>query len=145
MDVINKEDVQKLVIDLRNNGGGVSTILNDFIKKISKSKMNQNGKIYVIIGRKTFSSAVLNVIDLKKNTKAIFVGEPTSGKPNHYGEVKKFKLPNSGLTIKYSTKHFNNYDNDDSEFIPDKEITASIKDYINNVDPVMDYIIKGGR
>ncbi len=145
MDVINKEDVKKLVIDMRSNGGGISTILNDFIKEISKSKLNEKGKLYVITGRRTFSSAVLNVIDLKKNTKAIFVGEPTSGKPNHYGEVKKFKLPNSGLTIKYSTKHFNNYDKDDSAFNPDKEITVSIKDYVNNVDPVMDYIIKSSN
>lgn len=142
MKIINTEDVQKLVIDMRNNGGGISTILDDFIKEISKSKLNGEGKLYVIIGRKTFSSAILNAISFKKETKAIFVGEATSGKPNHYGEVKSFKLPNSKMTIRYSTKYFTNYDKDDSSFIPDKEIHMSIDDYINGVDPVMKLILE---
>lgn len=139
---INKEQVEKLIIDLRDNRGGDSRVLNKFIKEISKSKLNKEGSIFVIVGRETFSSAILNAITLKKNTKAIFVGEPTSGKPNHYGEVKKFKLPNSQTTIRYSTKYFNNYDKDIPSFIPDKQIELSIDDYINNNDPIMDYIIK---
>lgn len=142
MKVINTQDVQKLVIDMRNNGGGISTILDDFIKEISKSKLNEEGKLYVIIGRKTFSSAVLNTISFKKETKAVFLGEATSGKPNHYGEVKGFKLPNSKMTIRYSTKYFTNYDKDDSSFLPDKEIHISINDYINGVDPVMKFILE---
>lgn len=143
MDLINKEDIQKFTIDLRNNGGGNSTILDKFIEEISKSKLNKEGKLFVIIGRKTFSSAILNAVDLKRNTKATLVGEATSGKPNHYGEVKKFKLPNSKITIRYSTKYFKNYNKEDYSLVPDREIQLSIKDYINNVDPVMDYIIKG--
>ncbi|MCY6957989.1 S41 family peptidase [Clostridium brassicae] len=142
MAAIEKEQVKKLVIDLRNNRGGSSRVLNGFIKKISKSELNKNGKIFVIVGRETFSSAILNAISLKQDTKAIFVGENTSGKPNHYGEVKKFKLPNTNTTIRYSTKYFNNYDKDISSFIPDKKIELSINDYINNNDPIMDYITK---
>lgn len=142
MNCINKEQAEKLVIDLRNNRGGSSPVLNKFIKEISKSKLNRDGGIFVVVGRETFSSAILNAITLKKSTKAIFVGEPTSGKPNHYGEVKKFKLPNSQTTVRYSTKYFQNYDKDIPSFIPDKEIQLSINDYINNHDPIMEYIIK---
>lgn len=141
MDFINNNDVEKLVIDIRDNGGGSSPILDNFINDISKSKLNEEGKIYVVIGRKTFSSAVLNTISLKQKTKAYFVGEATGGKPNHYGEVKRFRLPNSKITVNYSTKHFINYEKDVETFVPDKVIELTVDDYIKNYDPVMQYIL----
>jgi hypothetical protein len=142
MELVNNDDVEKLVIDMRDNGGGRSRILKGFINELSQSKLNKEGKIFVIVGRKTFSSAILNTISLKKKTKAIFVGEPTSGKPNHYGDTKAFRLPNSKINVKYSTKYFNNYDEDIETFIPDKIIELTIDDYINNNDPIMKYIDK---
>ncbi len=39
-------------------------------------------------------------------TNPILVGEPTGGKPNSYGEISSFLLPNSGLVVNYSTKYF---------------------------------------
>ena len=42
----------------------------------------------------------------QNDTEAIFIGEPTGGRPNHFGEVKSFNLPNSGLSVRYSTKYF---------------------------------------
>ncbi|MCM1989384.1 S41 family peptidase [Oceanirhabdus seepicola] len=142
MEAINNKDVEKLVIDIRNNGGGSSPILNNFIDELSNCKLNQKGKLYVIVGKKTFSSAILNAISLKQKTEAIFIGEPTGGKPNHYGEVKSFKLPNNKVRVKYSTKYFTNYDEDIDSFIPDKIIELTIDDYINNNDPILDYIRK---
>lgn len=142
MESINNKDVEKVVIDIRNNGGGSSPILNDFIDELSNCKLNKKGGIYVIVGRSTFSSAILNAITLKQKTEAIFIGEPTGGKPNHYGEVKSFKLPNNKVTVKYSTKYFTNYDEDIDSFIPDIIIELTIDDYINNNDPILEYIRK---
>ena len=36
----------------------------------------------------------------------MLVGKPTGGAINHYGEVKTFTLPESGLYASYSTKLF---------------------------------------
>ncbi|MBU5485831.1 peptidase S41 [Clostridium sp. MSJ-11] len=141
IDIINKNDIEKLVIDIRDNGGGSSRILNEFIDEISKSDINKKGKIYVVVGRKTFSSAILNAMSLKEKTEAFFIGEPTGGKPNHYGEVKSFKLPNSKITVRYSTKYFKHSDEDLKSFIPDKIIEPTVENYINNIDEVMKYII----
>jgi len=89
-------------------------------KKLAKQKnINKKGKLFVIIGRKTFSSAVLNTLDFKKHTNAIIVGEETSGKPNHYGEIKSFELPNSKLKVYYSTKYFKHYEKDIETIRPD--------------------------
>jgi hypothetical protein len=142
MNVINTKGVEKLIIDIRNNGGGNSMILENLINEIGKSELNKKGKLFVIIGRRTFSSAILNAIELNNNTDAIFVGEPTGGKPNHYGEVKSFELPNNKITVRYSSKYFKNYDKDMDTLVPDKNIELTIEDYINNVDPVLEYILQ---
>lgn len=80
-------------------------------------------------------------IALKENTNAILYGEPTGGKPNGYGEVRRFTLPNSKLIINYSTKYFESKIENDS-LMPDHVIEPSISDYINGIDPVMEEILK---
>ncbi len=62
--------------------------------------------MYVLIGRETFSSATLNALDFKEMTDAVFVGEDTKEKPNHYGEIRGPTLPNTRLKVGYSTEYF---------------------------------------
>ncbi len=139
---VDKNPVEKLVIDLRNNGGGNSALLDSFINKLKKNKkLNQEGKLFVIIGRETFSSAILNAASLKNKTTAIFVGEPTGGRPNHYGEVKYFRLPNSQMYVTYSTKYFTYFKEDVPTFVPDIAVELSIDDYIHGKDPVLETIL----
>lgn len=75
-------------------------------------------------------------------TQAIFVGEETSGKPNHFGEIKLLELANSGLKIQYSTKYFKNSETDLKTITPDYTIEESFKDFIKGHDPVYDWVIK---
>ena len=103
--------------------------------------LNQRGHFFVVIGRKTFSSAVINAVDLKKQTQAIFIGEPTGGKPNSCGEVNTFILPKSGLAIKYSTKVFKLIEDDLPSFTPDISAQISSSDYSAGQDPVLDAIL----
>ncbi|UWG96506.1 peptidase S41 [Dehalobacter sp. DCM] len=143
-DFVQSHEVNKLVIDLRQNRGGISTILDPLIKEVKKSSFNQQGKLYVIIGKDTFSSAVLNAVRFKKDTKAYFVGEATGGEPNHYGEVKQFKLPNSEITIRYSTKYFHWLDEDVDTLKPDQVIEESFAAYQAGTDPAMEWIATKG-
>jgi hypothetical protein len=140
---INEHNVDKLVIDLRNNLGGNSQLLDEFIKDIEHcEKINKKGHLYVVTGRETFSSALLNLFSLKGKTKAIFIGEPTGGKPNCYGEVEKFKLKNSGITICYSTKYYRTIQNDRLlDFLPDINLEVSIDDFLLGNDPCLEYIL----
>lgn len=140
---INRNPVEKLIIDMRNNSGGDSTLLDEFIDYVSEcEELNKKGKLYVIVGRDTFSSALLNVFSLKEKTNAIFLGEPTGGKPNCYGEVKRFKLINSKLTVCYSSEYYELIDDDSIlAFYPDVEIEVTALNYINNEDPIFNYIV----
>lgn len=139
---LEENDVEKFIFDVRYNPGGSSPQGTYLVKQIAKiESINKKGKLFVVTGRKTFSSAVLNTIDFQNYTNAIFVGEPTSGKPNHYGEVKRFILPNTKLGINYSSKYFTYAKEDTDSFYPDYEIKPSFNEYLNGVDPVYDWIV----
>jgi C-terminal processing protease CtpA/Prc len=134
---------EKLVIDMRNNTGGNSTLLDPFIDSLAKCDLiNQHYRIFVIIGRDTFSSALLNVFSLRNKTQAILVGEPTGGKPNCYGEVLRIRLEQSGLRISYSTKYYHLIEDDlMPSLYPDVQKEYAIQDYIGLSDPCMEYIL----
>ncbi len=94
---LRQHDVAKMVIDLRENPGGDTTLVKPLIAGIIQSKINQHGKLFVIIGRRTFSAAMNTSVFLERNTEAIFVGEPTGSSPNFVGETIPVRLPYSGL------------------------------------------------
>ena len=137
-----KANIERLVIDLRNNGGGNSELFQGFLQWLRTfDRLNQPGRLFVIVGRDTFSSALLNTYYLKINTKAIFLGEPTGGKPNCYGEVQYLSLHHSGLYIRYSTKYYDLVDDDDLlSFMPDIPFAVTFADYLANIDPCLEWI-----
>lgn len=140
--LVEEKTVKKLIVDLRDNGGGDSSVFNPFFEELKKHpEINNNKMLYVVTGRKTFSSAVLNAVDLKKNTDAAFIGEPTGGKPNHYGEVRTMKLTNIGVDVSYSINYFDYSEIDTESFIPDIIIEPSINDYCNEKDAVLESIL----
>ena len=131
-------EVEKVVIDMHHNTGGNSELFKPFLQWLSANEsLNQRGKLFVVVGRDTFSSASLNMFFLKYNTEAIFVGEPTGGKPNHYGEVKYLELRHSGLYIRYSTKYYHLIEDEQLSFVPDIELPVSFDDYLMGIDRCM--------
>jgi len=140
---ITKHSIDKVVFDIRFNGGGNSSQVTEFVVKFAKIlEKNAETKIYVILGRHTFSSAILNAMDFKLITNATFIGEETSGKPNHFGEVKSFQLPNSGIKVNYSTKYFKRTDGKVSTISPEIKLESSFSDFDHGIDPAYEWIKK---
>lgn len=141
IETINEKPIKKVIVDLRYNGGGSSPQGTEFVKKLSGvTKINQKGIMYVVISRHTFSSAIINTLDFKKFTKATLIGEETGGKPNHFGEVKKFNLPSSKINVFYSSKFFRMVDKDVNTINPDIKIEESFKDFQAGIDPIYEWI-----
>jgi len=142
-DFVDANPVDKFVLDLRNNGGGNNTLNVPVVVGLIKTKINKRGKFFVITGRETFSAAQNLVNQLEKYTEAIFVGEPTAGHPNHYGDNRPFTLPNSGLTVRASTLWWQDLDPRDERQWTAPEIAAelSFSDYKNGKDPAMQAVI----
>ena len=132
-------NVEKYVIDVRDNGGGNSSVISPIFNLLD-GITNISGKLFVITGRHTMSSSLLNAITLKQRYNCTLVGEATGGKPNSYGEVLTFALPNSGMTVQYSTKYFIMVTGDPESLSPDYNVEITSQDYINGRDPVLEFI-----
>lgn len=140
---LNRQSINKVVFDLRFNGGGNSRQGTAFIEKYARFlEAHPTMKTYVIIGRRTFSSAILNVMDFKRLTNAVIIGEETAGKPNHFGEVRKFQLPSSGISISYSTKYFQRTGDNEQTIAPEITADASFSEFSHGIDPAYEWIKK---
>jgi tetratricopeptide (TPR) repeat protein len=100
---IDDHPVDKLVLDLRWNSGG-----NTFLELpllhglIANRKINRRGRLFVIVGRKTFSAAQNGATMIDRHTEAIFAGEPTGSSPTFVGESVEFQLPYNKLLANVS-------------------------------------------
>jgi hypothetical protein len=103
---VDAHPVERLVIDVRHNGGGDEGPFWSFVNRLAKHPLNEEGRLYVIVGRGTYSSAVLNAAMLQRKTDATFVGEPPSSTLDHYGQFNTFVLPNSHIRVYCSTAYF---------------------------------------
>lgn len=96
-------EADRLVIDLRDNGGGNNMLIEPLRRLIIKSRFNRAGGIYVLTSPQTFSAAQNFATRLERETAALFVGEPTGGSPNHFGDPKFAAAEQSGLVYIVST------------------------------------------
>ena len=140
---IDRAAPKRLVIDLRQNGGGDFFEGRKHLVNPIKSRpaVNQKGRLFVIIGRRTFSAAMVNAIDFRKETHAILVGEPIGERPNSYSENDEMTLPNSRLVVSYSTRYYKFVDEDVPAVMPDQRIDPNWPDFRAGKDPVMEWIL----
>jgi hypothetical protein len=96
-----------LALDLRDNRGGDNTLDDAIVRGAIRTKrLWEPGRFFVLINTGTFSAASNLVTLLERWTPAIFIGEPTGGAPNGYGDPKRTVLPNSGLTVRVSSLYW---------------------------------------
>jgi tetratricopeptide (TPR) repeat protein len=131
--------VSKLVLDLRLNRGGNGTLNPPLLVSLIKArKLDGPGRLFVIIGRSTFSAAQFLVNDLERYTQAVFVGEPSGGKLNSYGDSRKITLPHSGLTVRVSIYWWQEEPWDTRQWkAPDVAAELTSAEYRANVDPAL--------
>jgi len=136
--------VDRFVLDLRWNTGGNNYLNKSLLLGIIKSnKIDQRGKLFTIIGRRTFSASQNLVNDLENYTNTLFVGEPTAGNPNFYGDPTSIVLPNSEITVRVSTLWWQDLDSRDTRKWtgPHIAVELSSEDYFTNNDPAMKTIL----
>ena len=140
-DFIDSNDVERLVLDVRLNGGGNNYKNKPIVTGIIRSeKINKVGSLFVIIGRRTFSACQNLVNELDNYTNAIFVGEPTAENINFYGDNRPVELPNSKLTARLSFAWWQDkpqWENDDW-LAPHLAVDMTFEEYQTNQDPVLD-------
>lgn len=143
-DAIAKFPVDKLVVDMRNNNGGDTYLNEPLLAAIAcNARVNRTGRLFVIIGRRTFSAAMNAASYFGRFTKAIFVGEPTGGKPNAPGDETPFALPYSGIVVNLSDRYWQgSWPDDFSDFrAPEIPVPQTFADYRAGIDPAMRAIV----
>ncbi len=133
----------RLVIDLRRNGGGDFTKVREILlPPIARHPLlGVRGHLYVLTGPQTFSAAMTNAVDFRKDARAILVGLPTGARPNGYQEGDEFTLPKSRLVVGYSTKYYRFQDQDTPGVIPDQRVESTWAAYREGRDPALEWVL----
>ena len=141
---IETQHPSRVVIDMRQNPGGNYTLVREHLiyRLQFMAWLNRPGGLYVITGRETFSAAMTNVTDFRRETAAILVGEPTGARPNGYQELATFTLPNSQLRVSCSILHYRFQENDLPAVMPDQRIDPSWTAFREGRDPAMEWILQ---
>jgi hypothetical protein len=130
-----------VVIDLRQNGGGDYKVgrrymVSEATKRAGKVKM------IVLVGARTFSAAMVNAIDFRKDAHALLAGDTIGEKPNSYSENDEMTLPASHLVVSYSTRYYKFVPDDAPNVIePDQRIEQTWADARAGRDAVLDWAL----
>ena len=153
-----KNNIEYYIVDIRNNSGGDSSIIDTLIEFLT------NKKVVTLVNEKVFSSGKMAMIDLKRIGSYI-IGSNIGTSLNYFGETPgKLDLNNLGLSIKRSNRYwyydeylnckpftkgkFEEYFKNKKEllnpiiFIPDIYIKTTVNDIIANNDIQMEKAIK---
>lgn len=132
--VLDAHPVEKVVLDLRWNGGGNESLNRPLVQGLARRPVGRKkGRLLVLIGRGTFSAAASCALDLERATRAVFIGEPVRSKPDQYGESNVDRLPRSGIRFSYSSIYWQ-HDGAKKKgsrpwLAPDVAVPVSITDY----------------
>jgi hypothetical protein len=135
---------ERLVIDLRDNGGGDNTLFRGFVDRLAASEFNATGRLFVLTGGWTFSAATNLVTTLERRTSALFVGEPTGSGPNHYGDARMHLLPRTRIAVFLSTRthRFGEPTDVRTAHTPDVAVATRAADYVEGRDSTLEAALR---
>jgi len=137
---VEKNNVENIVVDLRENGGGNSMVADEFLRYLDIDQYNGwgsdirfgwyvlrnrdivckndrtgtdfDGKVYVLTATETFSAAMDFAMLIGDNDIGVIVGEASGNRPDAYGDCLYFQMPNSKLGMSVSYKRWYRIDQD---------------------------------
>lgn len=136
-------DIDRVIVDLRWNGGGNNFVNRPLLEAITRATQNRRGQLFVLTGPETFSAAMIFAAQLERYTHAIFVGEPTGSSPNFVGETTFVALPNTGIRLSLSNLYWQtSHATDFRPWIPPLVyVPARFADYRAGRDAVVDAVM----
>jgi hypothetical protein len=140
--VVDSGDVDRMVVDVRHNGGGDNTTYGPLLELVDRAADELECGAYVAMGRATFSAAGNFVTDVERGTNATLVGEDLGTSPNQYGDGRPVDLNHSGQVVRFASRYIVKSEPDDERLTiePDIEALLSSSDYFGDRDPVLEAI-----
>lgn len=136
--------VDRLALDIRQNSGGNNYLNAPLVRAVLHTRLDGRGKLFLIIGRSTFSAAQNLVNDLSRLAEPTLVGEPTGSRPNQFGDHEPVVLPASGLVVMVSTAFWSDGGKQNRAPWTSPQLSAelSFAQYRDGVDPAMDAVLR---
>jgi len=126
------------ILDLRNNHGGDSEIINSFQDFIKNNKM----KGVILVNNGTFSSGRTAVARFKKLFNPIIIGEPTGGAIKSFGYSKHYEVEGKKFTVSVFKWDFSRIFGYTGAIQPDIPLEQTIEDLRERKDRQLDIAIK---
>ncbi|MBK5565430.1 hypothetical protein [Ensifer sp. SSB1] len=106
LDEAEQKPIRNAVVDLRFNSGGNYELTAEFSRRLPEI-LPPEGRLFVLTSANTFSAAISTAARLKYfgGTQTILLGEPMGDRLQFWGEGGRTVLPNSRITIRYTTAY----------------------------------------
>ena len=112
------------------------------VEKPGKNALRYKGKVCVLIGPNTFSSANMTANAIQDYNLATLIGEPTGEPANDYGELYEGFLPNTKIRFVTSSKMFVRANGDPADKNPVLPHITVALDPLSNKDDVLNFAIE---
>ena len=134
--------VRGVIVDLRNNPGGDNHTYVDLLGALIR--LSKTKRVVVIISRVTFSAAENFAVDVERRARPVFVGEPSGGSPNLYGDTTPTSLPAAGVTLRVATIYWQKSTPNDPRIAIDPRVPVALSssDFFAGRDPVLSAALK---
>jgi hypothetical protein len=132
-DALTRSGRKGIIVDVRHNPGGENGTYPPLLEAL------RGHDVTVLIGRTTYSAAANFITELEQIADVTFVGEPSGGAPNLYGDPLPVTLPATGLTVQVASVYWLKSTPDDPRVAiePDVRVELSSNDFLAGRDPVL--------
>ncbi len=129
--------VDRVILDLRHNPGGNNYTYGQLLETLRE--LPRRVRLLVLVSRATFSAAQNLTADLERLARPRFVGEPTGGSPNLYGDPSTRQLPGSGWNTHVATIYWEKSERGDRRVTlkPHVRVDYTAADFFAGRDPVL--------
>ena len=138
--------VRRVVVDVRLNGGGDNTTYGPLTSVLGSRVVNRRGRLYLLVGRATFSAAGNFSAEIDRDTKAVIVGEPTGGGVETYGDTVPILLPTLGWSVHIAVRYHERKNGRSDRRLavaPDVPLAVTSAQYFAGRDPVLERALEG--
>ena len=162
---VKEQNIQNVIVDLRNNGGGNSGVVVEFFRyldldrykcAVNKKRLGQfvvtssneiinekyndllfRGNIYILTSSNTYSAAMTFTEEIQSNKLGIIIGETPSNPPNCYIDSVTFLTPNAGVILEISTQQRFAIDKNIKEGLIQSDIKCNADEALDKVKDII--------